>query len=513
MPEEPRLVPWNLSPGLDPTDNRDAIITEVKSGLRNERDRIAEAAENQAFFDLCGQDFVPRREAETEFDYSGRPKRVSGFCRQAISRLCQHTYNPGPSRSASDAPAADKLLQTVYEQCHIDMVMNEAERLSTINNVACIQIVATGDEEQPIDLQLWGSDEFAVFLSPDDPRKPLAVVLIDKFDAHIRYRLWFPDLVYTFSTKKLERDETTGGVEAVQIGDATPNPYGCLPFSFVHYEAPVRRFWTPCPGTFVRSAEDSVNDRLSKIAEGLDKFFGPISLFINVSPEFNPEVGPGRFLRLMRSSNYDGDGFEGSGDPDAKYLQAELAVEQAWHDLREFMGQISEAVDLPANALRLDYQDAPSGISLIIKTFPLLSRARQRRPIFQFAETQLARTVCQCVGNFYRQSDLLAASKQLRMLLSWPEPNIPIPGQERDDSDSWELAQRTKSRVMVVAQRYGLNRDQALDHLKKVEEDEAAANALLPPPEERQPINAPPQLQEGKDGDEKEDDEDNEDDE
>ena len=38
-----------------------------------------------------------------------------------------------------------------------------------------------------------------------------------------------------------------------------------------------------------------------------------------------------------------------------------------------------------------------------------------------------------------------------------------------------------KSRVDVIRERYGLSRDQAIDRLKQVKEDEDAADAIMPP--------------------------------
>jgi hypothetical protein len=499
--DQPRLFPWPSQPSIGPTLDKKAIIEEVEAGLRNERGRLADAAENQSFADLDGERYTPRREAETEFDFAGRPKRDSGFMHQAVNRLCQHMYNPGPMRVAQDVPTADKILQDVYEQCHIDAVMHEAERLCTTNDVCAIEVKATNDPDNPIDLQLWGGEEFTVFLDPNDQRRAHAVVTIDMYDEQTRYRLWFPDEVLTFVTKKVQLDQAKTGVIAYQQGPAVPNTYGILPFAFIHYTAPVRRFWTPGPGTFLRRGEKRVNDRLSKLDEVIDKYCAPIGLFLNCSTEFNPEVGPGRFLRLNRgTAGYTGDGYAEQGEPDAKYLQAELAVEQVWSDVKEFMGQLAEAIDLPPSALRLDYSDAPSGISIVIRSAPLLTRARQRRPIFQWAETELAQIVCQVYGGHYDQPALVKAAKNLRMLLSWPEPRIPIPGPERDAADEWELSLGSKSRVNVIQERYGLTREQAIDHLKQVAEDEEEAKAILPQPEPP-PTPDGEQLEEDADGD------------
>jgi hypothetical protein len=351
--------------------------------------------------------------------------------------------------------------------------MHEAEQLSTVNDVCAIEVKATNDLDQPIDLQIWGGEEFAVFLDPTDQRKPYAVVTIDRVDQQTRFRLFFSDEIITFVTRKANFGESMPGVIAYQLGDPEPNTYGMLPFTFVPYGPQVRRFWTPGPGTFLRRGEKRINDRLSKLDEHIEKYLNPIGIFKNVSAEFNPEVGPGRFLRLMRGmAGYTGDGYQDQGEPSAEYLQAMLGVEQVWADIREYSGQLAEAIDLPPSALRLDYSDAPSGLSIIIRQAPLLSRARQRRPIYQWAETNLAQTVCKCYGNHYDKPEYV----------TWPEPRIPIPGPERDQRDAFELSNGSKSRFQIIEERYGLTRDQAVEHFQQVADDETEADQIMPPP-------------------------------
>lgn len=474
-------------PDLAPRLDRDAVLAEVARGLPNERERLAAAIENQAYADLEYSAYDEKREGETEFDFVRRPKKRTGFFHQVLGRLCSHTYNPGPRRSAEDG-GLDALLQQAYEQNHIDGLMNEAERLSTINDVAAVQVRWTGDRrpDRPIDLQLWGAEEFAVFESPDDPREPEAVVTIDRVDHTTRYRVWFADLVHSFSTDKAgggSGRDTRGGVIAYEeVGSPRPNPYGVLPFAFVPYRAQVRQFWTKGPGTFLRNSEATANRELSELAEAIVKYSCPIGWFKNVGPEFNPEIGPGRFMRLMRGGpSYGGDGYESSGEPDAGYLQAQLEIEAIWQDVRNTLDQAAEACDLPPSALRLDYTDAPSGISIVCRTFPLIERARQRRPIYQRAETELARVIRGV--NAAMTGTAPSPATSVRVLLAWPEPRIPIPGPDRDLSDAWEIQLGSKSRLNVIEERYGLTRDQAIRHLEQVAEDEEAAAAILPQPE------------------------------
>ncbi len=480
---EPRLLPSSTQPATYASSDRSWIIGEVEKGLPSSghRKRLADAIENQAFYDLDGERYAQRREAETEFDFAGRPRRSSGFVQQAVDRLCEHTYNPGPTRTVVGDGLANSLLRQVYEDNHIDCLMHHAECLATLNDVTAIEVKCTNDADKPVDLQIWGADEFTVFVDPDDPRKPTAVVSIDRFNQQHRYKLWFADEVRTFLTSQWSPDKTAGARVATQQGDPEPNTYGCIPFSFVHYRAPVRQFWTPGPGSFLRKAELRLNDRLSEVDELILKYGRPIGLFKNVGPEFTPEVGPGRFMRLNRGgTGYTGEGYADGGEPSAEYLQAVLAIESIWLDLEKYIKQVANAVNLPYSALELDYQDATSGIALIIKEAPLLGRARNRRRIYQLAETSLAKTVLTATGNHYGHAELVTQAKAIQLVLAWPEPRIPIPDPQRDLLDEWEMQLGIKSRVQVLMERYSLTRDQAIQHIRQVAEDEEEAKEANP---------------------------------
>jgi len=482
---DPRLFPAlpNIGGSFSSSD-RTWILSEVEKGLRAHRPRLAGAIENQAFYDLQSDRYAPRREAETEFDFAGRPKRQSGFVQQAVDRLCEHTYNPGPQRTIAGSGPAKTVLEKVYEDNHIDCVMQHAEVQAALNDVCGIQIKATNDPDRPIDLQLWGGDEFTVFTNPEDPRQPYAVCTIDRWNEQTRYKVWFDDAVHTYLTDKYASEKSadkTGRRVYPQQGTPEPNTYGTIPFAFLHYRAPVRQFWTPGVGTFLRKAELRINDRLSELDELVSKYGRPIGVFKNVDIKFTPEIGPGRFMRLNRGgTGYTGEGYADGGEPSAEYLQATLAIEATWLDLEKYMKQVATAVDLPFTALELDYQDASSGIALIIKASPLLTRARQRRTVYQLAEMKLARKILVCSGNHYGHVELVGLAAELKVILAWAEPRIPIPGPERDQSDEWELQVGIKSRIQVCMERYGLNHDQAVEHIKQVARDEDEIKAILP---------------------------------
>lgn len=487
------------SPDYEDILDRAAVLREVERGLPNEAERLLEAAENQRYADLCQHLDDHRREGETEWDYLRRPKKETGFTHQVVSRLTSHTYNPGPHRSTGD-DGLDTLIEQVYADNHIDALMHEAERLSTVNRVAAIQVRYTGDRrpEKPINLQLWGADEFVVFESREDPTEAAAVVTIDRYDQTTRYRVWFWDVVHTFVTGKAGDEDgrgTRGGVVAMEVADSPkPNPYGRLPFVFVPYTPQVREFWTPSPGSFLRRNEAEANQQLCELAQAIVKFTVPVTWFKNVPPEFNPEMGRGRFLRLVRGGPaYTGEGFSDTGDPEVGALQFELAIEQVWADVTNTLQQAAEACDLPAGALKLDYSDAPSGVSIVARAFPLLERARHRRAIYQRAETDLVRMIAAVYAARTGDAAIEAAGKTANVLLAWPEPRVPIPGPDRDETDAWEIQLGAKSRIQVIEERYSLTREQAIDHLRRVAEDEATAREILPEPETAPPAEGGPQ--------------------
>lgn len=502
MPLNPSMGPMigqlSRPNGLEPTDDIKAIMAEVAAGLPNERLRIADALENQAFYDLDGDRYGARREGETEFDYVGRAQRETGFVQEVIDVLCEHQYGSGPARQVEDA-AANDLLQQVYEQTHVDAVLHQAEVLSTLNDVAAIEVKATNDPDAPIELHLWGSDEFAVFVDPERPNEAKAVVVIDRVNQQTRYRLWTAEIVATYMTKPWTTDVTSGARVAYWQG-TEPNTYGVLPFAFVHYREPVRRFWTPGLGTFLRKVESALNRQLSNIDELAWKYSCPVGVFTNVAPDFNPEIGRGRFMRLYSTPNLEGGGYGAGQTPTASYLQAQLAIDQLWLDVKNYIDQALEAAHVPGSAVRMDQSGVQSGIALLVEQAPLILRAKARRPMFVRVETRLAKVILQVYGGHYDKPAFTAAAKTLRLLLSWPEPQVPIPGPERDNSDQWELSMGILSRVQLVMQRRGMTRDQAIAYLKQIKQDEDDADAIDPP-------KPPPAAPETTDGEQTRDDE------
>jgi len=116
---------------------------EVERGLQNERPRLNDAVMARAFYDYEGRRYATlfQRDAETVFDFLGRPYRPAGFVREVVDVLTEHLYCPGPTRTWSDA-GGQKFLEQVYGDNHLDALMLRADQLSTLEDVCAIQIDA-----------------------------------------------------------------------------------------------------------------------------------------------------------------------------------------------------------------------------------------------------------------------------------------------------------------------------------------------------------------------------------
>ena len=342
------------------------IQAEIIAGLPHEKPALDEAMENQAFFDLDAERYVPMREAETTFDYERREKRMSGLLRECIEVLTDDLYSPGPSRTF-DIPEAQAFLERVWQDNLIDALMTRADELSHLNRVAAIQVDACeGDfNAKPLTLRLWGRDEFVVWNDARDYTKVLAVCTIDRYDEQTRYRLWTDVDVQTYVTNKVG-DGTSGGIVAKWIS-SEPHDYGRVPFGFVWYDLPVRTFFPASPGTFLRKAEVRVDDRLSRLDESIHKHLNPIPVADGVPDGWQPVIEPQRFIVLRNRGPIMGEnGYTSSPSAKLYYLQGSIDIAGAWADLTAYVNQCLEAARVPRSAIRMEQTGTASGAALVV---------------------------------------------------------------------------------------------------------------------------------------------------
>lgn len=498
-------------------DLRSAIAEEVQKGLPHEALRLNGARIAQDFFDWEDRKHLNlfAREAESPIDTNYRSHRASGFTREVIDVLTEHLYCPGPSRTWSEKAGQD-FLDLVYRQNHFDVLATSLDQLSTLHDVAAVQVDAAEGNfaEKPITFRIWGGDQIAVYPKPTSPTELEAVVTIDEFDQQKRYRLWFEDEVITYVTKK--GDQTAGGRVAEEIA-REPNTYKVLPFAFWHYDPPIRQFWTPGISDLVVQAEIKINDRLSRLDESIHKHLNPILKGKNLPANWQPIIEPGRILKLnsviAKVLGVDGAGISGGTEPDIEALELRIDIAGAWEDLRGYIAQVLEAARVPQSAVRMEQQGVASGISLIIEQAPLLTRARRRQRPCRIYEENLGKVTLIAAGNHYGKPALVTAGKKGSMALAWPQPSIPVPTPDRLQLSVGEVQAGIKSQLMLIQDWYGVDRAQALEIAEQIEKDQADLKAVAPTltaqPPQQEPTNGNGAEQEADDntGQEPEDDE------
>lgn len=490
-----------------PTNDLSAYREEVEAGLPSEIKYLDAALERQAFYDYEGGRYERRfrRDAESSFDFQGRSHRQSGFLREAIGKLCGHLYCPGPSRRWSES-AGDDFLQKVYRDNLVNALMLRADCLSTLNDVVAIQIDAgEGDfEKKPLTYRLWAREQFCAWCDPDEPCVPIVCVTKDMFDGQVRYRLWNDMEVQTFLGRKLDPGdgggEPTSGRVAVAkpVGPPEPHDYGCLPFTFVHYELPIQQFYGVAIGEFLFKAEVSIDNRLMSLDESIGKYLNPIPVAEGVDALWKPNIEPGRWIRMPRAAptiNAEGN-YEPGEFARLYYVQAEIQVTAAWEDLKNYIEQAIEAADIPKSAVRMEQMGVASGISLIVEQEPLLKRAEGRRITYTTYEDDLGKRSLTCAGNHYGKPELLAAAEKGAIVAVWPQARLAVNTPDKLEMGMQEVQAGLKSHLQLIQDWYNVGREEALEIVKQIQEDTkelakafpemAAANALPDPEKEHE---------------------------
>lgn len=504
------LLSYGARPSVNGATKRRVDLSrygkEIESGLPTEVEHRNKAIERQAFFDWEGDRYEQefKRDAESSWDYQGRPHRPSGFLRECVEVLCEDLYCPGPARKWSE-DSGDSLLQQVYADNLIDSLMQGADTLSTLNELAAIQIDAgAGDyAEKPITYRLWGREQLHVWPDPNNANVAEAVVTIDRYDLRTRYRLWSDAEVWTYTTKRA--DETAGGRVAFKSMDSDPSSplytgphdYGTLPFSLIHYSLPIRSLEVPAIGRYLLKAEIRIDDRLNRLDESIGKHLNPVPVAEGVPTDWKPVVEPMRFIRMPSSGPMIGatGGFEPGTFAKLYFLEAHIDTAGAWDDLLKYINQALQAARVPLKAVAMDEMGVQSGIALIVEHAPLLKRARQRRGPYTVYEGDLAKRTLVCCGNHYGKSELVVAAHNGRLVLGWPQPSIPIPTPDGLQLLVAEVQAGMKSHLQAIMQWNGISRVEALELVEQMATDDAdlaAAHPILaevnvPKPEPEEP--------------------------
>lgn len=464
---------------------------EVESGLYERTREDLDAYQHQLdYLEMRNFVHLGSRPAETPADFRARPKLYSYVTRKAIRSLGR-LYTPGPARKFegtgegggedSGTPvtsaAADFVLNVVYEQQHINALLQRADQLATLHGVCAVQPVPTGREDDPIRLDLWGRNEFVPYFTDDDYRRPAAVATRSLEyrgkKARTLYRLWTAARVDTFSTDWFEHDPRAGANVARQArhvpADSGAHPYGVVPFAFFHNSLPVDKFDGSGIGGALAHANGEADETLSDLAQIIQTFLAPKMFGVNISESFRWTDRIDGIVRLPWQTSPE----DGAPPPDIFFRQPTLDVEQAWLHLEKYLNQTFEDLDVPVKAVRGESHWEASGIAIVVGMAPLLQYLRDRQAPFGVYEQRLADLVLAVAGAWYDAPEL-SAFAGTRLELQWPPVSIPVPSQEVDAGYEAGLRMGTESPVTVVMKKDGMTREQAEAYLEQVAEDNQA---------------------------------------
>jgi hypothetical protein len=472
----------------------EAADDEIRAGLRNETGRLKDARDNRRFADECFEEYPTRVEhsRHSRIDY----RRTSSIMKRVIEILTANLYKANPTRQLSASPEASAWLERVYLRNAMLPKWQEVDRLTHVGDVAAFQFAGDEDPDVPVKVHVWGADQLAWWLDPDDQTRPVGVATLDAFDNQRRLTLWTEEERRVYLTSKSQGPTQTAGGTAYQLRQAGLNPYrdedgrGVLPFSFAHYKFPATDFHQPGPGNALRRLNDYCNFDLDDIGDGKRYNSKPIGIASGVSPTWAPpaQIRPGMFLNL--SEERVGDEMGNGPGGTLSYLEVDTSwIVANWDDLNRYIDHSLECHGVPPGTIRMS-ADAASGIAIMAEQAPILSRAESRRVPFAFYEQDAARTCLRVAAAHLRASGvdaglLEAALDDLALSLRWPPLYVMLPGAERDASDEWRVAMGLASKIGLLMEREDLSREQAIERLRQIAADNAELEQLgldpLPP--------------------------------
>jgi hypothetical protein len=474
----------------DTTPNLRAILKEVKQGCAAHERTLVLARELQDWYDGDSEKFIAFKPAEDALSWLTRPKRVSFITRQAVNKLCSHLYKPGPRHRRITADATvDAWYNRVAQDIQLNGLMQQADRLATLHGLCAIGVYPTGNPVRPINYHLFPRQDFVFWASPDDPRVATALCTITKVDADtIRFRLWTRTHYYTFFKGKTW-GYTPGGWNVARFDPKAsgPHPYGVLPFAFITHELPTTELETRGLGPLLMKINRALNIDKSNLANWVHHYGRPLGFVSGVGPEWRPKFLEGGFVPLVAKG---GGSTEGAGaTPEAKYLESRIDIAA----LREYVrGEANEALaelDIPLTiATQSSGGDgggamAQSGIAIAAQDADLITYAKGRQPLFELHETHLAALVCHIASTAGGSSGiapelLTAVARDPSLRCAWPEVSIDLPGQQRDQADTFELTFDLTDPIELLMRRQGLTEPEAIEAYRAIQRRKLIAAAL-----------------------------------
>jgi hypothetical protein len=462
MPAPVLIADESLVPSLD------IVEADVLSGLKHDAERMDAALVADNYYRGRGLQYLEKRPGETDAAFEARPKRTSRLTYEVARLVSRQLWPTHPQREVESDAGLAKWWQEILADTQADVRLAAADRAALLGHASAVEIEATGDPARPARLFVWKPHEFTVWCRDDDPTDVWAIctrsLVRDREPGKMRarLRLWSALERRTYYSRPFGFGESAAGrVVYLDPAESGLSPYpGVLPFTFVRHEHAVSEFWEGGIGGTLVECNGEADRALSDLAQHVAEFLNPARYAIGMPAEARLNPQPDGFLHLpMLAAMKMGDMNQA---PQLGYLQANLAVSEAWEDLRSYVDQTLEELGIPATLVRTSSSSTDlSGVAIVAKQVPFFDHARQRQPLANEIETDLFARTCAVVGTWHNDGRLLSAAAAPKIVVTWPEPKIPLPTAERDTADEWELTQGMTDPIEVLARRRGITIAQA----------------------------------------------------
>lgn len=450
-----------------PRPNLDRYQAEVLRGCPSMQAHWREADRQRRYYERKNAALIRARDNEAPAAFDRRCKLTSKITSKVVNELAKGLYPCPPTRTLG-GPAGDWYAAWSAAE-RLDSRLHTADRWAWLHGYYALQLApGVRGAEKVVKAYGWRADEFGVFCRDDDPSEPDAVVVRSRFPGdRVRWQLWGSAEVRTYWGTAKAPDSLDCADGTIRPGKAEEHGLGVLPFAFFHNEEPVSDFCTPGVGRALADCNAVLDERLSDLDQAVQVFCCPRGYAVGVSAQVELHHVPGDLTDLVPSRP--------GVDPAILYPQPELNVEEVWRHILNYANQTLIELDLPLAVLPEQFSAAESGVAIAMRRVPLIELWRARQGTAKRAESSVCKVALAVAGAWLGRPELAAAAAAAAEALEvdFPEPQLPLPSPERNQADQWEREQGSKSLVMVVMERYGKTRQQAIEHLRRVAEDAA----------------------------------------
>ena len=483
--------------------NFDAIDNEIRTGLKNERDRMDKARVARDYFEGNFAPYMTEYGRLLGIRDEAPNRRSIPYVRAIINALTRRLYMADPKREITGHPEVTEYLQALYSKGRLTPKIKASIKYAGLGGACAIQVelnMPKDDGEMQatlaglrpaVNFRVWAPDEFAVWCSPDEPLTPYAVAIRDLYDNQTRWRLWTPEKFAVYSTpQKWDGSPNTAGTRVFERISDEDNFLGLVPFAFTWWDEPTKDFWTWCPGPELVAVNEQANARLSKIADDTI-FTRPITYSQGVAESWRPpdRYQAGTILKLATMIETVGDaGIPASIETtmaDLSYLEADRAELEAHLELQ------GEMHGVPKEQWRLNGKTAASGVAIISEQLPIIEACEERQQLMESTEKDLAvltlMVVSRWLGDQPQAAGIVAkinaAIKSFDMAIQWAPMTKNRPGPDFDASQQFEIVNGMVSEIQAWQARTGATRDEAIRHFEQMAEDRQIIQSLMPQPE------------------------------